>query len=364
MTIACCATAAKLTRASTPVARWMTSRCASRAAPYPMMVSAKPKRPKAPPEKWSWIRPTNMPANRAASELDSRPWRTTTTRNTSITWVNRGISASPRQWNRTAAATAAKNLRALKRRGLPELLGNRLVRDLVDLVERAEVDGGGDLDVVEELPPLADGGDGADRDAARIDAVDPGGLHGVARPHVRLERHEIEIEGPGPPAAAAHDPLPAGAQDHGAHAGGAVGDELHLGVGARRGHHPAHQAVGGEHRLVDPRRGVAGIDQQRAQPRGVVHVDDVRGADAADRGREMAHRLPEAAGLALHVVELEKTQLQVLHLAAQPPVLVLQPAPRAQPLAEADHVPGQARHRPRRRTQQAQAQRFEERVAL
>ena len=58
---------------SEAVARWMTSRCARRAAPYPMMVSAKPKSPKGAPVSESWTRPMSMPANSAASELPSSP---------------------------------------------------------------------------------------------------------------------------------------------------------------------------------------------------------------------------------------------------------------------------------------------------
>ena len=128
----------------------------------------------------------------------------------------------------------------------------RLVLQQVDLVEGAEVDGGRELDAVEELPARLHRDDGADRDAARVDAVDAGGEHAVARPHVGLEGHVVELEPAAAPAAAAHHPLAAGAQDHAADAGGAVGDELDLGVGAGDGDHPAHQAVGREHRLVDP----------------------------------------------------------------------------------------------------------------
>src|SRR5262245_30216633 len=114
------------------------------------------------------------PTNSAESELPRSPWSTTSTRNTSTTWPNWGQRLMPTKWTSAARVTVAKNLRTSNGTVLLDLLGHGLVVQQVDLVERAEVHGRGELDAMEELPTLLDGHHGADRDAPRIDAVDAG----------------------------------------------------------------------------------------------------------------------------------------------------------------------------------------------
>src|SRR4028119_1708079 len=121
-------------------------------------------------------------------------------------------SRTPSRWNSTATARAAKNLRTLKRLSLPELLGHGLVVEQVDLVQRAEIDRRSELDAMEQLPPLADVGDRADRDAARIDTVDAGGQHHVAGADVGLARHEVELQGPRAAGGGPHEAPAAGAR--------------------------------------------------------------------------------------------------------------------------------------------------------
>src|SRR5947199_326367 len=174
-----------------------------------MMVSANPNRPKGPLVKVSWRSPTSMPTSSAESELPSRPWSATTTRKTSVARAKSGQSRTPTKWTSAAKTTVARSLRLCTGSGLFEGLRHGLILQQVDLVEGAEVDGGGDLDAVEELPSRLHGGDRADRDAAREDAVDAGGQHAVARPHVGLQGDIVELQ-PAPPAGRAHHPRAAG----------------------------------------------------------------------------------------------------------------------------------------------------------
>src|SRR3954447_24985771 len=82
-----------------------------------------------------------------------------------------GQSRTPTKWTSAARTTAARSLRLRTGSGLFEGLGHGLILQQVDLVERTEVDGGGDLDAVEELPPRLDRGPPAPRGAARGDAA-------------------------------------------------------------------------------------------------------------------------------------------------------------------------------------------------
>src|SRR3954471_4607283 len=164
-----------------------------------MMVSANPNRPKGTLGNVSWRSPTSRPTSSAESELPSRPWSATTTRKTSMARAKSGQSRTPTKWTSAARATAARSLRLRTGSGLFEGLGHGLILQQVDLVERTEVDGGADLDAVEELPSRLDGDHRADRDAAREDAVDAGGQHAVAGPHLGLQGDVVELQ-PAPPA--------------------------------------------------------------------------------------------------------------------------------------------------------------------
>src|SRR5215217_826161 len=237
-----------------------------------MMVSAKPNSPKGPLVSESCSNPTSRPTSSAESELPSRPLSATSTRKMSITRPKSGEMLMPMKCTSAASAMAARSLRVCTGVGLFDVLGSRLVVEQVDLVQGAEVDGRGELDLMEELPARLDRDHGAHGDAARVDAVDAGGQHAVARPHIGLQGDVVELEPAAAPAAAAHHPLPAVAQDHAADARGAVGDELDLGVRSGHGDHPAHQAVGREDRLVAARGSVAGVEHQRTQPGSMVDV--------------------------------------------------------------------------------------------
>src|SRR5947209_13483059 len=216
------------------------------------MVSANPNRPKGLLVSSSWSRPTARPTSSAEKEFPPKAWSTTTTRKTSTERAKpAGQICMPTKWTRAARAMAASSLRVATGVVLLQFRRHGVVVQEVDLVEGAEVDGGSELDVVEELAAALHLDHGAHRDPPRIDAVDAGGEHLVAHPHVRLQGDVVELQGAAPPAAPPHHPLSAGAQDHAADARGAVGDELHLGVGAGDGEHPPHQAVGREHRLVE-----------------------------------------------------------------------------------------------------------------
>src|SRR6185295_4201006 len=214
------------------------------------MVSAKPKRPKGPLESESCSRPTRQPTSKAESELPRRPCSATSTRKTSTTWPKTGDTRMPMKWTSAARTTAARSLRVCTGTDLFDARRHGLILQQIDLVQGTEVDRRRELDTVEELPAGFDGDDGAHRDAARIDAVDAGGEHAVPRPHVGLQRHVVALEPAAPPAAADHS-LPAGAQDQAADAGGTVGDELDLGIGAGDGDDPPHQPVARQHRLID-----------------------------------------------------------------------------------------------------------------
>src|SRR5215218_4339738 len=289
-----------------------------------MMVSAKPNKPKGPLVRVSWRRPTSRPTSSPESELPRSPWSATTTRKTSTALTKSGQSRTPMKWTSAASAMVAISLRLSTGGGLFEGLRHGLIFQQVDLVESAEVDRRSDVDAMEELPPWLDGGDRADGDAARIDAVDAGGQHAVARPHVGLQGDVVELE-PGAQAAA-HHPLAAGAQDHAPDSGGAVGDQLHLGVGAGDVDHPADEAVAGEHRLIVPRLHLAGIEDQGAQPGGVVGVDDVDRPDAPGGRGGVAHGVPQTDQLPLDVGQPQQAQAQVLGLPPQLPVLLEQRA--------------------------------------
>src|SRR3954452_1147032 len=167
-----------------------------------MMVSAKPNKPKGPLVRVSWRRPTSRPTTSPESQLPRRPWMrptssppsgpesewrrrpwsATTTRKTSTARTKSGQSRTPMKWTSAASAMVAISLRLSTGGGLFEGLRHGLIFQQVDLVESAEVDRRSDVDAMEELPPRLDGGDRADGDAARIDAVDAGGQHAVARP--------------------------------------------------------------------------------------------------------------------------------------------------------------------------------------
>src|SRR6185312_3215485 len=168
------------------------------------------------------------PTTSAEKELPPRPCRTTTTRKTSTVRPKPGHRLMPTKWTSAARAMAASSLRVST--GTILLQGRRegVVIQEIDLVEGAEIDRRCELDLVEELAAALDLDDGAHRDAPRVDAVDAGGEHLIARPHVRLQRHVVELQGAASPDAAAHHPLAAVAQDHATHSRRAVGDELHL----------------------------------------------------------------------------------------------------------------------------------------
>src|SRR3954453_3894828 len=185
------------------------------------MVSANPNRPKGPLVSVSWSRPATRPTSNAEKELPPRPFRTTTTRNTSTVRPKPGHRLMPTKCTSAARAIAASDLRAptgtvlLHRRRFHDGR-QRFVIQEVDLVEGTEIDRRGELDLVEELAAAFHLDHGADRDSPRINAVDAGGEHLVAHPHVGLQRHVVELQGAAPPHAAADDALAAVAQDHGA----------------------------------------------------------------------------------------------------------------------------------------------------
>src|SRR3954452_3706775 len=273
-----------------------------------------------------------------------------------------GQSRTPTKWTSAARTTAARSLRLRTGSGLFEGLWHGLIVQQIDLVERAEVDGGGDLDAVEELPPGLDGDHRADRDAAREDAVDAGGQHAVAGPHLGLQGDVVELQ-PAPPAGAAHHPLAAGAQDHAAHRGGAVGEELDLGIGTGDGDHPADQPAGREHRLVLARPFLARVEDHGAQPRGVVDVDDVDRPDAAGGRGGGAHGVPQAEHLPLDVGQPQQAQAQDLDLLVEAPVLLEQGAAQLHPLAGVVEPFGDRRHAAGHGAQQAQAHGLQPRLA-
>src|SRR5947208_1887683 len=104
------------------------------------MVSANPWRPYRPPVKVSWTRPTAMPTRSPVRVLPERAWRATTTRKTSTTRGKSGERWDPTRWARSAAAMPSASLTAPDTgEGLLDRLGNGLVIQEVDLVERAEV---------------------------------------------------------------------------------------------------------------------------------------------------------------------------------------------------------------------------------
>src|SRR5436853_4176685 len=116
------------------------------------MVSANPKRPKGPLVSVSWSRPTTSPTSSADSELPPRPCSTTTTRKTSTMRAKPGQSCMPTKWTRAARAMAARSLRVATGIVLLQFRRHGGVIQEVDLVEGAEIHGGGELDLVEELP--------------------------------------------------------------------------------------------------------------------------------------------------------------------------------------------------------------------
>src|SRR3954451_23936316 len=114
-----------------------------------------------------------------------------------------GHSRTPMKWASAASAMAAKSLRPCTGAALlDQRRRHRPVVQHVDLVDGAEVDRWHDLDAMEELLPAGlDQGHGADRDAARIDPVDPRCPDAVARRHVGREGDVVELELVPPPAA-------------------------------------------------------------------------------------------------------------------------------------------------------------------
>src|SRR6185295_2884954 len=118
------------------------------------MVSANPNRPKVLVVSESWIRPTKRPTSSPDRELPPRACSTTTTRKTSTVRPKAGHRLMPTKWTRAARAMAASSLRVSTGAGLLESRGEGLVIQEIDLVEGAEIDGRGDLDLVEELAAL------------------------------------------------------------------------------------------------------------------------------------------------------------------------------------------------------------------
>ncbi len=119
----------------------------------------------------------------------------------------------------------------------------------------------------------------------------------------------------------AHDPLPARALELHAGRGGAVGEQLDLGVGARNADHPTDDAVVREHRLVAVRGAGADVEHQGAQPGAVVGVHDLGDPQGGGVAALEGEGLREPFDLLLEALHAQLATAQLEQLRAQPPVL-------------------------------------------
>ena len=185
--------------------------------------------------------------------------------------------------------------------------------------------------------------------------------HAVAHLHVGLERHVLERQPVAP--GAAHDALPPRALDHRAHAGGAIGDQLHLGVRALGQDDAADQPVGRAHRAAGNGLTPGHEHEQRLQPRGVVDVDHVGEAHLTLEGSAVAERVGEPLHLLVERLQPLLLHAQIGDLALEARHLVAQRLVR---LEAGAGVPGEvegAVDRSRHRRDQAERRLFEPRRA-
>ena len=184
---------------------------------------------------------------------------------------------------------------------------------------------------MKDLAPRLDRGDDTDADAARVDAVDTGGEDGLADFDLGLARNEIEQQLAG--RRSPHHPLPARALQLDSGGGGAVGEQLDFGVGARNADHPPDEAVVRKHRLVAMRRAGADVEHQGAQPGAVVGVHDL-GDPQGGRVAALEGEGPrQPFDLLLEALHAQFAAPQLEELLAQPPVLRREVVPAAQALA-------------------------------
>ena len=197
----------------------------------------------------------------------------------------------------------------------------------------------------------------ADRDAPGEDAVDPGGDHPIPDPHVRQQRDVVEDQRL--VAAAAHHPPPAGALDHGADGGRAVGHQEHLGVAVCGDDDAPHQPSVGDHRLVVPRPLAAGVDHQGAEPGGTVDVHHVGDQEALGVEPRVVGDPRQPLELLLDPLETHQLAAHGLDLLVQAAVLLAQGARQPKAAEEASHSLGRGAHRVHQGAQGAEHQTLE-----
>ncbi len=155
--------------------------------------------------------------------------------------------------------------RGIKAAALGKQLGGTLLAfQQVDERKAREIDRRLDHDAMEDFASRFDRGDDADANPARVNAVDAGGQHRLPDLDLGLAGDEIEQQLAG--GRSAHHPLAARALQLDSGRGGAVGQQLHLGVGARHPDDPPDEAVVREHRLVAMGRSGTDVEHQGAQP--------------------------------------------------------------------------------------------------